>query len=54
MLYVGRKGARRKKRTRIEMKIRKLELKKKQGKIEPSKADLLIDKLRVKQAKYME
>jgi len=54
MLYVGGKGARRKKRARIEMKIRKLELKKKQGKIEPSKADLLIDKLRIKQAKYIE
>jgi len=54
MVYVGGKGARRKKRAKIETKIRKIELKKKQGKLDPAKADLLIDKLKIKQAKYME
>ena len=44
MLYVGGKGARRKKRARIEMKIRKLELMEKQEKIGSSRVDLLTDK----------
>jgi len=39
---------------KIEVRIRKTELKKKQGKLDPAKADLLIDKLKIKQAKYKE
>ncbi|TES85701.1 hypothetical protein E3J95_03840 [Candidatus Aerophobetes bacterium] len=54
MTSVGGKGIRRNKRAKIEARIRKIEFKKKYGKIEPAKADLLIDKLKIKQAKYME
>jgi len=54
MVHVGGKAARRKKRAGIEVKIRKTELKKEQGKLDPAKADLLIGKLKIKQAKYKE
>lgn len=54
MTSVGGKAKRRKKRAAIEVKIRKIEFKKKGGKLEPHKADLLIDKLKIKQAKYQE
>ena len=54
MTSAGGKAKRRKRRAAIEVKIRKIELKRKKGKLEPYKADLLIDKLRIKQAKYKE
>lgn len=54
MTSVGAKGARCKKRAKLEVKIRKLELGKKQGNILADKADKLIDGLRIKQGKYIE
>lgn len=54
MTSAGGKAKRRKRRARIEVKIRKLELKRKRGRLAPHKADLKIDKLRIKQAKYKE
>jgi len=47
-------GQKTQKKSKIEVRIRKLELKKKQGKLEPHKADLKVDKLKIKQAKYKE
>jgi len=54
MASAGGKAKRRKKRAKIEIRIRKIELKRKRRKLEPHKADLKIDKLRIKQAKYKE
>lgn len=54
MASVGGKAKRRKKRARIEIKIRKLEVAKKQGKIPAVEVDAKIDKLKIKQAKYIE
>jgi len=54
MTSAGGKAKRRKKRATIEVRIRKIEFKRKKRKIEPYKADLLIDKLKIKQAKYEE
>ena len=54
MTSAGGKAKRRKRRAAIEVRIRKLDLKRKRGKLAPHKADLKIDKLRIKQAKYKE
>ncbi|TET62232.1 hypothetical protein E3J48_04545 [Candidatus Aerophobetes bacterium] len=54
MTSAGGRAVRRRMRAKIETRIRKIEFKKKRRKLEPAKADLLIDKLKIKQAKYME
>ena len=50
----GVKGVKCEKRAKIEVRICKIEFKREQGKVDPGKADTLIGKLWIGQAKYME